>query len=268
MRTQFCSLASGSTGNSQYIGTEHVKLLVDAGVSGRYIKNALHHIGTDISEISAVLVTHEHSDHIKGLGVLMRKYDVDVYINELTWHEVKKVIGEVNEDKVHIFQTGKSFDIQDMHISPIEISHDAVEPVAFCINTSHANVCIATDMGIINDEMNEKIKECDFLMIEANHDENMLKMGNYPYHLKRRILGEYGHLSNETAGNKVLETLRRGRLSQVILGHLSRENNFPHLAYETVNQILLSEGVEVSREINIDVAHPNKAGKLYRLKNR
>ncbi len=266
MGTKFCSLASGSSGNSQYIGTNSAKILIDAGVSGKYIKNALEHIGITMSELSAVLVTHEHSDHIKGLGVLMRKYNLDVYINESTWHETKRYIGDVDENKVHIFQTGKPFEIEDMYIEPVSISHDAVDPVAFSIQTQQVNICVATDMGVVNDEICSKIDKCNFLMIEANHDENMLKMGNYPYQLKRRILGEKGHLSNEVAGNTALKSLKYGNLSQVLLGHLSRENNFPHLAYETINEIFVRNNIKLGIDVNIDIAHPCRVGKLYRLR--
>ncbi len=265
MGIQFCSLASGSSGNVQYIGTKYSKILIDAGVSGKYIKNGLTHIGVNIADISAVLITHEHSDHIKGLGVLMRKYGIDVYINAATWEETKKYIGEVDENKVNIFETGKSFELGDLYISPISIFHDAVEPVAFSVNNDEANICVATDMGIISEDICDRINECDFLMIEANHDENMLKMGKYPYPLKRRILGNYGHLSNEIAANQILKTCQKGKLSQVVLGHLSRENNFPDLAYETVHQVLETNDIKVGREINIDVAHPHRVGKLYRI---
>ncbi len=265
MAVEFCALASGSTGNSQYIETNHIKLLIDAGVSGRYIENALKNIGKNISDISAILITHEHTDHIKGLGVLMRKYDLDVYANESTWNEAKEQIGDVDDRRVHIFKTDCDFEIEDIAISPIGISHDAADPVAFSLCSDDVKICVATDMGVVTPDIMCQIQDCDFLMIEANHDENMLKMGKYPYNLKRRILGENGHISNETAANEILKAAYKGRLSQVILGHLSRENNFPQLAYETVNQILTDGEVQIGREINMDVAHYNRVSRLYKL---
>ncbi len=261
---EFCTLASGSTGNSQYIGTKHIKLLIDAGVSGKYIESTLKNIGTSMSDVSAVLITHEHSDHIKGLGVLMRKYDIDVYINEATWEETKTQIGEVDDKRVHIFNTNQKFQIEDVMINPIAISHDAADPVSFSICSEDANICVATDMGVMNNDIVKQISDCDFLMIEANHDENMVKMGRYPYNLKRRILGDTGHISNETAGYEILKAAQHGRLSQVILGHLSRKNNFPELAYETINQILMDGQIELGRDINMDVAHHNRASRLYK----
>ncbi len=268
MAIEFCALASGSTGNSQYIGTQHAKLLIDAGLSGRYIESSLKNIGTNTSDISSILITHEHSDHIKGLGVLMRKYEMDLYINEGTWLEVKNQIGDIDDTKVHIFNTDEEFEIEDLLISPIGISHDAVDPVAFSITSEDARICIATDMGVVTERIDQHIQDCNLLMIEANHDENMLKMGKYPYHLKRRILGEKGHISNETAAEEILKATNEGRLSQVILGHLSRENNFPQLAYETVKQILMTHDIEVGRDINMDVAHYNRASRLYRLNKK
>ncbi|WP_430884453.1 MBL fold metallo-hydrolase [Fusibacter sp. JL216-2] len=266
MSMNFCSLASGSSGNCQYVSSETTHLLVDAGLSGKYIRNALENIDVDPEVIHGILISHEHSDHVKGVGVLMRRYGVKLYVNELTWKAMKHRVGEVDDNNIVFFKTNEKFMIGDIEVKPFSISHDAADPVgfSFCIET--AKVCVATDLGIASDDILSEIGDCDLLMIEANHDEEMLKMGKYPYYLKRRILGEDGHISNEYAGGLVVEAARRGRVNQVLLGHLSKENNFPELAYETVRQVVEDNNIEVGIDLNIDMTYRDRVSRLYKIK--
>lgn len=266
MSMNFCSLASGSSGNCQYVSSEKTHLLVDAGLSGKYIKNALENIDVDPEQIHGILISHEHSDHVKGVGVLMRRYGVKLYVNELTWNAMKHRVGEVNEEDIVFFESNKGIKIGDIDVKPFSISHDAADPVGFTFAVESAKVCVATDLGVADDVIVEEISDCDLLMIEANHDEEMLKMGKYPYYLKRRILSEDGHISNEYAGGLVVEAARAGRVNQVLLGHLSKENNFPELAYETVRQVVENSEIEVGVDLNIDMTYRDRVSRLYKIK--
>ncbi len=266
MSMNFCSLASGSSGNCQYVSSETTHLLVDAGLSGKYIKNALDNIDVDPDIIHGILVSHEHSDHVKGVGVLMRRYGVKLYVNELTWSAMKHKVGEVNEESIIFFKSNESLTIGDITVKPFSISHDAADPVGFSFSIETAKVCVATDLGVASDEIVKEISDCDLLMIEANHDEEMLKMGKYPYYLKRRILSEDGHISNEYAGELVVEAARGGRVNQVLLGHLSKENNFPELAYETVRQVVENSNIEVGVDLKIDMTYRDRVSRLYKIK--
>lgn len=268
MALQFCSLASGSSGNCQYVSSDTTKLLIDAGLSGKYIRTALESIDVDPAEINGILVTHEHSDHIKGVGVLMRKYDMHLYVNEGTWLAMKGKIGTINEEKVIVFENDQAFTIGDIEVKPYEISHDAADPVGYTFSAKGAKVCIATDLGIACDRVLSEMMDCDLLMVEANHDVEMLKMGKYPYFLKQRILGENGHLCNEYTGELVIEAVRGGRVNNVLLGHLSRENNFPELAYETVRQIVEQNDIQVGIDVNIDMAYRDRISRFYKIMPR
>ncbi len=268
MSLHFCSLASGSSGNSQYVGSDTTKLLVDAGLSGKYIRTALESIEVDPSTIEGILVTHEHSDHIKGVGVLMRKFDLRLYVNEGTWLAMKAKIGKIDEEKVTIFENDVPFVIGDIEVKPYGISHDAADPVGYSFQSKGAKVCIATDLGEACERIVGEMQDCDLLMIEANHDVEMLKMGKYPYFLKQRILGEHGHLCNDYTGELVTEAIRGGRVNNVLLGHLSRENNFPELAYETVRQIVEKNDIEVGIDVNIDMAYRDRTSRYYRITSR
>lgn len=265
MSMNFCSLASGSSGNCQYISSETTHLLVDAGLSGKYIKNALENIDVDPGVIHGILISHEHSDHVKGVGVLMRRYGFKLYVNELTWNAMKHRVGEVDEESIIFFKSNETLKIGDIEVKPFSISHDAADPVGFSFSIEKAKVCVATDLGIADESIVREICDCDLLMIEANHDEEMLKMGKYPYYLKRRILSEDGHISNEYAGGLVVEAAKQGRVNQVLLGHLSKENNFPELAYETVRQVVENNAIQVGIDLNIDMTYRDRVSRLYKI---
>ncbi len=261
----FCSLASGSSGNCQFVASEKTKLLVDAGMSGRYIKNSLSSIDVDINQINGILLTHEHADHISGLGVLMRRHKIPLYVTEKTWEALKHKVGEVDYNLLHLYDKIDTIEIGDITVQSARISHDAVDPLCYALIHGNRKVAIATDLGMISDEVVDKFKDSDLLMIESNHDIEMLKVGPYPMYLKRRILSEYGHLSNEDAGYITREILGYGSVKHVLLAHLSKENNFPELAFETVKGILEEAGIVDGRDISLDLTYRDKVGKTYKL---
>ena len=234
---RFCSIASGSSGNVIYVGSDHTSVLIDAGLSGKRIEDGLHTLDASLQDIDAVLITHEHSDHIKGLGVLARRYELPIYATKGTWDAIDELswVGKIPKDLRHTLSADEALSIGDLQIDAFHISHDAAEPVGYRLFNGEKSAAIATDMGIYDDYTIQKLSDLDVVLLEANHDVRMLEAGRYPYYLKLRILSEHGHLSNESAGHLLSEILHNGT-KQIYLGHLSRENNFPELAYETVCQ--------------------------------
>lgn len=261
---KFCSLFSGSSGNSLYIEANGTKILIDAGLSGKRIIHALNSIGEQPSEISAVLVTHEHSDHIRGVGILSRKFNIPVYANEKTWNAMGTQIGPINADNMRCFTTGKEFEIGNLCIKPFPIPHDASEPVGFNFFAENKKVTTATDIGHITKEVLESLIESDLVLLESNHDIEMLKVGPYPWPLKRRILGDRGHLSNEMAGKVAVHMAKRGT-RKFLLGHLSKENNFPELAYQTVYNALSEQKIKVGSDVTLEVAMRDYTGSVITL---
>lgn len=232
---RFVSIASGSSGNCTYVGSENTHLLVDAGVSGRRIEAGLRELGISGKDLSGILVTHEHSDHTKGLGVLARKYEIPIYATEATLEEIgtQKALGAYDRELLTPIPPDMVFTLGDLQVKPFRIDHDAADPVGYRICQGQKAVAVATDMGRFTPYTIENLQGLDAILLEANHDVRMLETGPYPYYLKRRILGDYGHLSNENAG-RLLNFLLHDRLKKIFLGHLSRENNYEELAYETV----------------------------------
>jgi len=261
---KFCSLFSGSSGNSLYIEANGTKILIDAGLSGKRIIQALNSIGEQPSEISAVLVTHEHSDHIRGVGILSRKFNIPVYANEKTWDAMGTQIGPINADNMRCFTTVKEFEIGNLCIKPFPIPHDASEPVGFNFFAENKKVTTATDIGHITKEVLESLIGSDLVLLESNHDIEMLKVGPYPWPLKRRILGDRGHLSNEMAGKVAVHMAQRGT-RKFLLGHLSKENNFPELAYQTVYNALSEQKIKVGSDVTLEVAMRDYTGSVITL---
>lgn len=240
---RMCSIASGSSGNCIYVGTDTAHVLVDTGISKKRTEEGLKGLDLSLSDIDGILITHEHSDHIGGLGVLVRKREIPIYATEGTIREIKKTrsLGAIPEDLFVKVNPEKRFTIKDMTINPMHISHDAAEPVAYRICHGEKKIGIVTDLGNYNDYTVECLQGMDALLLEANHDIRMLQAGPYPYYLKQRILGDRGHLSNENTG-RLLCRLLHDKLKAVVLGHLSRENNLAELAYETVRvEVAMSE---------------------------
>lgn len=232
---RMCSIASGSSGNCIYIGSESNHILIDAGISGKRVEAGLKELKLKGEDVNGILITHEHSDHIKGLGVLARKYEIPIYATPGTAAAIQEMdgLGKINEELFVEIRADVPFDIGDLRISPFSISHDAAEPVAYRITCGSRSAAVATDLGVYSDYTVEHLRELDALLLEANHDIHMLEVGGYPYYLKRRIAGERGHLSNESAGKLLCQVLH-DNLKAVFLGHLSKENNYAELACETV----------------------------------
>ncbi len=230
------SIASGSSGNSIYIGSDNGKgVLIDAGVSKKRIVEGMENINLSVENIGAVFITHEHSDHIKGLGPLLRKYDLPVYATAKTIDFILNSgkCGKLNSDCFFPVEKDVPVMIDGMEITPFAISHDALDPVCYTCSYDNKKIAVATDLGTYDDYTLGHIGDSDGMLLEANHDITMLEAGSYPYELKYRILGDKGHLSNDACAG-VLKDLKHGKEKKVLLGHLSNENNYPALAYETV----------------------------------
>lgn len=260
---KFCSLTSGSSGNSQFIASRETRILLDAGVTGKYIKEAMESIGEEPDNLDGILVTHEHTDHIKGVGVLMRRYKLPLYVHEKTWQAMAELVGKVDMENVHFIDGAKPFEIKDLSIRPFHIDHDAAYPLGFTFENEGVKIGVATDLGHITEEVIDAVDNSDLLMLESNHDVEMLKIGRYPWFLKQRILGETGHLSNEAAAKALVKVFARSAPGGVLLGHLSHENNFPELALETVRGILEESGIRDGRDFDLDMTYRNRIGRFY-----
>ncbi len=199
---RLCSIASGSSGNCIYVGSGATHLLVDIGISGKRTESGLNDLGITAGDLDGILLTHEHADHISGLGVIARKYGVPIYATPGTIRAIRECrnVGEIDETLFHEVKEDVKLVIKDLTINPMRISHDAAQPVAYRIAYGSKKVGICTDLGIYNDYTVECLKGMDALLLEANHDVNMLQVGSYPYYLKQRIMGDKGHLSNENSG--------------------------------------------------------------------
>lgn len=253
MALTFCSLASGSSGNSIYIGSEHTRVLLDAGLSGKAILQRLQALEMAGESLDALFVTHEHVDHIKGVGILSRRFDLPIFATPGTWAAMEEAVGPIRERNRRYVYPGEPCVLNDLCFTPFPLPHDAADPVGYVCETGQQKVCVATDLGHVTREVQEAVSGCDLLLLEANHDVEMLKHGPYPYPLKQRILGDKGHICNEVCGQTLVQALC-GRLKYVFLGHLSAENNDPHLAFETVAHILTEAGAEPGRALQLDMA--------------
>lgn len=253
---RLCSIASGSSGNCIYVGSDNTHLMVDAGISGRKIEDGLNSLGLKTEEMDGILITHEHSDHVGGIGVLARRYGIPMYATRGTIDAIKGMsyLGKIPEELFRVIEPDKPFTVNDLKVSPVKISHDAAEPVAYRIGNKESSVGVLSDLGKYNDYIVESFFGVDALLLEANHDVNMLQVGKYPYQLKCRILGDKGHLSNESSG-RLLSRLLHDDLKTVFLGHLSKENNMAELAYETVRlEVLMSDNKYKPEDFRIRVA--------------
>ena len=259
---KFCSIASGSSGNCLMAGSSSTTVLIDAGISGKRIESGLNNTGQTLGDVDALLITHEHSDHIRALGVLMRKYGMPVYATAATIDAMKKMtnLGKLPEDLFHPVKAGQSFDIGDLSVTPFSLSHDAADPVGYRVSHNGKTFAAATDTGCYDSDLVDNLRDLDVLLLEANHDIRMLEAGPYPYYLKMRILGDRGHLSNESAG-KLLSEVLHDRMKRIYLGHLSKENNFEQLAFETVcDEVTSSETPYRSCDFNISIASRDVPG--------
>lgn len=262
---QFGTIASGSSGNCLYVGNQDSHILIDAGVSGKHIKEGLEGFGVNPAELDAILITHEHIDHISGLGVMARKYKVPIYATEKTLVQIEhtKSVGKISTELFRVVKPDDTYRIGDIHIRPFSISHDAQDPVSYVFGCGGIKIGMVTDLGYFDEAIVDELKDSDILYIEANHDIHMLQVGPYPYYLKQRILGNKGHLCNEMAG-RLIKELYSSRLKNVILGHLSRENNFPELALEAVRNEFMEYWLS-NEAAALSVAPRNEASGLIAL---
>ncbi|MCM1087683.1 MAG: MBL fold metallo-hydrolase [Muribaculaceae bacterium] len=261
---RLCSIASGSSGNCIYTGSDTTHLLIDVGISGRRIEAGIARLGLRMSDIDGIFLTHEHADHINGLGVLARKYGIPIYGTAGTIEAVKQTasLGRIEDSLFHCIYADEKCRIKDMTLYPMRISHDAAEPVAYRISHDKKNIGILTDLGCYNEYTIACMQDLDVLYLEANHDVNMLQVGPYPYYLKQRILSDRGHLSNEASG-RLLGRLLNDHIKAVMLGHLSKENNLPELAYETVKvEIMMSESGYREEDFPIYVAKRSEVSRM------
>ncbi|WP_425059104.1 Putative metallo-hydrolase YycJ [Sporomusa carbonis] len=253
-------LASGSTGNAIFVDMDDTKILIDAGISARRIKQSLDAIGAKIEDIDGVLVTHEHRDHVNGLPTLLKKYRLPAYACPDTW-QAMYCRAELPDDCC--LSLADSLDIGKIKVEPFSISHDAADPVGFRLYAGGNKVSIATDLGFVTPTVKGALALSDVLVLESNHDIDMLKNGKYPWPLKKRIMSNRGHLANTDAG-WTLARLARKAHTHVFLAHLSRENNRPELAETTVADILTNQGCKLGQDITLHLTYPEQISGLSR----
>lgn len=256
----FCSLYSGSTGNCLFIESDNTKILVDVGVSAKKIIDALTSINVSIENIDAILITHEHIDHTKSLHTICCKYNIPVFANKETWEAMPAQCDKINGNLKNYFDISKKFSINDLDILPFSTPHDAANPCGFNIYNFNNKISIATDLGHMNKTILSHLEKSNFVMLESNYEPSVLEYSSYPYLLKKRIDGPNGHLSNDMASKTITALIPTG-LKAVMLGHLSKENNFPELAYKTVvDELNINNFSESS--INLLVADRDKPSQI------
>lgn len=261
MSLHFSVLASGSTGNAFYIATEKAKLLVDAGFSGKQMEQLMESVNLDPKELDGLLVTHEHSDHIKGLGILARRYNLPIYANEKTWKAMEGLIGAIPLEQKFIFEMGSIKTFADIDVESFGVSHDAAEPMFYVFHSQGKKVTLATDLGYVSDRIKGTIRNSDAFIFEANHDVEMLRMGHYPWNVKRRILSDVGHVSNEDAGLALADCIG-DQTKRIYLAHLSKDNNIKDLARMAVSQTLQEKGFAVGDDFKLYDTDPKVPTKL------
>lgn len=260
---EFCSLYSGSSGNCLYVHSNGSKILIDCGTSCKKICEGLASINSSIEDIDAILVTHEHSDHVQSLGMVSKKFNIPVYANLETWNAMEKQKEKISKDNINIFKNDEDFIFNDLTIHPFSTPHDAANPCGFNIHNGKRRISIATDLGHMDNFLLNELQGSSFILLEANYDPEILKVSKYPYALKQRIAGPQGHISNETAGKTISELMKKD-LKQVVLGHLSKENNFPELAYQTVAEQLMENNADINT-IKIGVANRSTPGNIIKI---
>ncbi|MBT3193034.1 MAG: MBL fold metallo-hydrolase [Verrucomicrobia bacterium] len=257
MSLQLCVLASGSSGNCTYVGSEKTHILIDAGLSGKATTERLVDVGVDPESIHAICLTHEHDDHKASLHVLHRRYGVSLYSNSGTIEALSRN-PKLNTLPWNVFTTGQPFTIGDLVLEPFRVPHDSYDPVGFVVSCGEVRVGVATDMGMATELIRQRLRNCGALVLESNHDETMLRESSRPWALKQRISGRQGHLSNEKAGSLIAE-VAGDTLRTVFLAHLSRDCNTPDLAMRTVQQVLGREGCS---HIDVKMTHASRASEI------
>ncbi len=250
----FCPLASGSSGNVIYLGTDKTKVLFDVGITFKNIKEKLAEIEVEIEEIDAVMITHEHIDHVRGLEMIAKKLDIPIFCNSDTAKAICQMIDI--RPKFKIFSTGESFTFRDLEIQPFSIQHDTLDPVAYTVLTNDKKISICTDLGFATKLVEMHLRDSDYIYLEANHEEEMVHASSRPLVYKQRVLSRQGHLSNKSAG-ELLASVHHEGLKHVYLAHLSSECNNPTVALQTVKGILAKQ----NKEVEISIAYADKVSK-------
>ena len=249
------SIISGSSGNASLLTDGKTNILIDCGTSGKRATEALESLSVPASRINAIIVSHEHIDHTKGAGILARKYNIPIYATNGT--HTKSDFGKLDDSLIHKISPDVTYDISGIGITPFAIPHDASEPCGFILTDGHKKFATATDIGIMTDAILSRISGCDSVLLESNHDIDMLRFGEYPYALKQRILSDVGHLSNKAAAAAAFELVKRGT-KHLMLGHLSDKNNLPDIAQMETYNFLTDNGVNVGSDVTLQVAERYK----------
>ena len=265
MQFTFCPLFSGSSGNALFIGAGDTRILIDAGMPGKAIEGALNEIGILPETLTGIAVTHEHSDHVKGVGILSRKYHLPVYANERTWNAMARTVGDIAPRNRRMFEDEEDFYIGDLALFPFSIPHDAADPVGYRVFYGGRSVATATDMGYMKKSVAKTLAGVDVLLLESNHDPDLLMQNpHYSMHLKQRILGSHGHLSNAASAEALLDLVDSG-VRQVLLGHLSGENNTPELAMSTATERLCRAGVRINEDVGLGIAWRDRVSRKFEI---
>ncbi len=263
-RLKVCTLASGSSANCTYVEADGYGILIDAGAGIRRTEALLNSVGSSLSKIKGIFITHEHSDHISGLKTITKKYRIPILANQNTLNEISYYLPEVDSHLFCVLPTGGSAKSGSFAVTSFPCMHDSAECAGYVIETAAGNVGISTDLGQITDTVSNALKGCKVLVFEANHDIDMLRNGSYPYSLKQRILGPNGHLSNQQCGEGLIELVNAGA-EQVYLAHLSKDNNTESLCRCTVENILRRSGIEGEKDVRIRVAPRSDPSEVYEL---
>jgi len=257
---EFCTIASGSSGNCAYTGIGGRHFLIDAGISGKRIENAL--FGMNVHNIDGIFITHEHRDHIVGAGVMARRFKLNIYATPLTWRffASHQSLGALDAGQIKVIEPGKPLDVGGVKVTAFGTMHDAIQSVGYTFEYGGQKMAAATDLGCATDIVRQHMKGAQIVLLESNHDPEMLRNGPYHRNLKERVASNYGHLSNAAAGVLITE-IAGNSLQHVVLAHLSEDNNIPMLAYDTVKRVLDSKNVKLK---SMQVAERNKAGMVIR----
>ncbi|SDM41802.1 MBL fold metallo-hydrolase [Sediminibacillus halophilus] len=262
MTLSFSVLASGSTGNAFYIATEKEKILVDAGLSGKEMERLMGEVNIDPYSLTKLLVTHEHSDHIKGLGIMARRYQLPIYANEKTWKAMEGSIGKIELDQKFVFNMEETKAFGDLDVESFGVSHDAAEPMFFTFHHEGKKVALVTDLGYVSERIKKTVENADAYIFEANHDVSMLQMGRYPWNVKRRILGDSGHVSNDDCA-LALSDIIGDQTKRIYLAHLSKDNNMKELARMSVQNYLNDHGFTIGDKLHLHDTDPKTPTPLY-----
>lgn len=252
---RYSILASGSSGNVTYVETNQKKVLVDAGLSGKKIIQLMDKIGRDASDLDAIFVTHEHKDHIHGVGVLSRKFNLPIYANRQTWLAMDKMLGQIAPENKRLIEPDQMMSLGDLDILSYGVSHDAANPQFYAFQKGDKQFVMLTDTGYVSQKLKSQLKNADVYLIESNHEVGMLRYGNYPWSLKQRILGDKGHLSNE-AGALAMVDLIGNSTKEIYLGHLSKENNTKDIALSVMYNTLAMKDFAVGQDFRLNMTDP------------